>query len=106
VAYSDITGIAWSWNHRSARAAEHATLAHCEGPQRRLCACGTNITIALARGPRGAFACQWADPRLPTHACAGALAKCQATYSWDDPNRHQVWLALVLDARHGVLYRH
>jgi Homeodomain-like domain len=27
-------------------------------------------------------------PRLPTQTCAGALAKCQATYSWDDPDRH------------------
>jgi hypothetical protein len=106
IAYSDLSGMAWSWNHRSARAAEHAALAHCSSPQAHLWACGTNITIAVARGPRGAFACQWADPRLPTHACSGALTKCQATYLPDDPDRHQVWLALVLDARRGVLYQH
>jgi Domain of unknown function (DUF4189) len=106
VAYSDITGMAWSWNHRSARAAKHAALAHCQGPQPRLWACATNITIAVARGPRGACACHWADPRLATHACTGALTRCQATYPPDDLDRHQVWLALVLDARHGVLYQH
>ena len=106
IAYSEITGMAWSWNHRSARAAEHAALARCQGPHPRLWACGTNITIAVARGPRGAFACQWADPRLPTHAATGALAKCHASYPPDDPDRHRVRLALVLDARHGVLYHH
>jgi hypothetical protein len=80
VAYSDITGMAWSWNHRSARAAKHAALAHCQGPQPRLWACATNITIAVARGPRGAFARHWADPRLATHAGTDALTRRQATY--------------------------
>ena len=106
VAYSEITGMAWAYHHRSARQAEKAALAHCPGPHARLWACGTNITIAVARGPRGAFACHWADPLLPTHAATGALARCQATYPSEDPDRHYVWLALVLDTRHGVLYRH
>src|SRR4051794_38894697 len=73
IAYSDLSGLAWSWNHRSARAAEHTALAHCRGASPRLWACGADITIAVARGPRGAFACHWADPRLATHACTGAL---------------------------------
>ena len=77
-----------------------------QAPHTRLWACGTEITIAVARGPRGAFACQGADPRLPTHAATGALARCRASYPPHDPDRHHVWLALVLDARHGVLYRH
>lgn len=80
IAYSEITGMAWAWNHRSARAAEQAALAHCQGPRTRLWAWGAEITIAVARGPRGAFTCQWADPRLPTHAATGALAKCRASY--------------------------
>jgi Domain of unknown function (DUF4189) len=106
IAYSDLTGMAWSYNHRSARAAENAALAHLQGSHPRLWACGAEITIAVARGPRGAFACHWADPRIPTQACTVALARCQATYPPDDPDRHQVWLALVLDARHGVMYQH
>lgn len=78
-------------DHCSAHAAKHATLARCPGPQARLWACGTTITIAVARGPRGAFACHWADPRLPTHATTGALARCQATYPPDAPDRYHVW---------------
>ena len=85
IAYSEITGMAWAYNHRSAHAAEHAALARCQGPRTRLWACGTNITIAVARGPRGAFACHWADPRLTTHAATGAIAKCQATYPTPRP---------------------
>ena len=106
IAYSGLSGMAWSWNHRSARPAEHAALGHYQGAHPRLWACGAKITIAVSRGPRDVFACQWADPRLATHACTGALTHCQATYPPDDPDRHQVWLALVLDARHGVLYQH
>ena len=52
IAYCDRTGMAWSYNHRSA-----PRLA-C-GPAER-----TSPSRWLARGPRGAFACHWADPRL------------------------------------------
>jgi hypothetical protein len=106
IAYSEITSMAWAYNHRSARAAEHAALAHGQGPRTWLCACGAEITIAVACGPGGAFACHWADPRIPTHAATGALATCRASYPPHDPDRHHVWLALVLDAHHGVTYRH
>ena len=56
--------------------------------------------------PRGAVACQWADPRLATHAATGALARCRASYPPEDSDRHRVWLALILDARHGAMYHH
>ncbi len=78
----------------------------CEGPQARLWACGAEITIAVARGPRGAFACQWADPRMARQACEGAIAKCRASYPAGDFGRERVWLALVLDARRGLMYQH
>lgn len=104
IASCDLTGMAWAWNHRSARPAEQAALAHSHGPPYRLWACGADITIAVARGPRGAFACHWADPGIPTHA-TGALARCRASYPPNDPDRHRVWLALVLEARHGVMDR-
>jgi hypothetical protein len=68
--------MACSSNHHSAHAAEQTALGSGPGRQARLCACGTNITIAVACGPRGAMACHWADPRLPNHACTGALTCC------------------------------
>ncbi|HEX4103313.1 MAG TPA: hypothetical protein VHY21_22685 [Pseudonocardiaceae bacterium] len=49
---------------------------------------------------------QWADPRIPTQACTGALAKCRATYLPDNPRPRRRLARPVLDARHGVLYRH
>lgn len=106
VAYSPTSGTAYAWNHRTARGAERAALALCEGPQARLWACGAEITIAVARGPRGAFACQWADPSMPRAACEGAIAKCRASYPVGDFGRERVWLALVLDARRGLMYQH
>ena len=107
VAYSPLSGTtAYAWNHRTARGAESAALALCEGPQSRLLACGAEITIAVARGPRGAFACQWADPSMPRVACEGAIAKCRASYPAGDFGRERVWLALVLDARRGLMYQH
>jgi Domain of unknown function (DUF4189) len=106
VGYSPTSGMAWAWNHRTARGAEKAVLALCEGPQARLWACGAEITIAVARGPRGAYACQWADPSMPQAACDGALAKCRATYPPGDFGGARVWLALVIDARRGLMYQH
>jgi hypothetical protein len=52
------------------------------------------------------MACHWADPRLPHHACTGALVRCRATYPPDGPERDHIWLALVLAARNGVLYQY
>jgi len=102
VAYAAPTGMAWAWNHRTQRGAEKAALRLCEGPQARLWACGAEITIAVARGPRGAFACQWADPRMARQACEGAIAKCRASYPAGDFGRERVWLALVLERTAGA----
>jgi len=66
VAYSHPSDMAWSYNHRSAHAAEHAALTRCPGPQARPCACRTNITIAVARGPRGAMPATGPTPTFPT----------------------------------------
>jgi hypothetical protein len=65
IAYSDLSGMAWSWNHRSARAAEHTALGHYQGAHPRLWACGAEITIAVAHEPRGAFAYQGPTPAWP-----------------------------------------
>lgn len=73
VAYSPTTGMAWAWNHRRARHAEKAAMRHCQGPQARLWACGADIAIAVARGPRGAFSCKGAHPSVVTLACEGAV---------------------------------
>lgn len=105
MAYSPINGMAWAWNHRTARDAEKAVMRHCQGPQARLWACGADQTIAIARGPRGAYSCKGAHPSVVTLACQGALQNCRGTYPLDDPDREHVRLALVLDTRHGPMYR-
>jgi hypothetical protein len=43
---------------------------------------------------------------MPRQACEGAIAKCRASYPAGDFGRERVWLALVLDARQGLMYQH
>jgi hypothetical protein len=82
VAYSPTSGTAYAWNHRTQRGAQTAALALCEGPEARLWACGAEITIAVARGPRGAFGCEWADPSMPTAAWRVLLRSVGLRIRW------------------------
>lgn len=106
MAYSSHNGTSgWAWNYLRQRGAEKEALRRCQGPQAQILASGADITIAMARGPRGVVYCQWAHPSMATQACDGAIQNCQAHFPVGAPEREQVWLSLVLDARRGAMYQ-
>jgi hypothetical protein len=106
VANSDLTGLAWSWNHRSAHAAEQAALAPLPRPAGSTVGLRNEHHHCGRPRPSRRGCLPLGRPPSCTHACQGALARCLATYPPSDPDGDYVWLALVLDARHDVLYQH
>lgn len=106
VAYSSQNGATgWAWNHLKQRAAEKMALHNCQGPQPEILVSGAEITIAMACGPQGTAYCQWAHPSMATRACEDAIQNCRNYFPGGAPEREQVWLSLVLDARRGTMYQ-
>jgi Domain of unknown function (DUF4189) len=106
VAYSSQNGASgWAWNHLEQRTAEKMALHSCQGPQPEILVSGAEITIAMACGPQGVAYCQWAHPSMVTQSCEGAIQNCRDYFPVGDPEREQVSLSLVLDARRGPMYQ-